>query len=52
MLLANERIPQTDLPQRYRANVTMRGDRVTRLLELEVDLVVPSNRGVGCEEGL
>jgi hypothetical protein len=49
ILLANDRIPQTDVPQRFRAHVTMRGDRVTHLLELEVDLVVPSNLGTGCD---
>ncbi len=49
ILLANELIPRTDVPQRFRAHVTMRGDRVTHLLELDVDLVVPSNHGIGCE---
>jgi hypothetical protein len=50
ILLANERIPQTDEPQIFRLTIVLRGDGVTRLSETVVDIVVPSLDGVGCDD--
>ena len=47
--LVNERIPQTAVPQVFYLTVVLRGDRVTRLKETDVAIVVPSIGGVGCE---
>ena len=50
ILLANERIPQIEIPQRYRMTVVLRGDTVTRLTETVVDIVIPADDGTGCED--
>lgn len=49
ILLANDRIPQTDVVQRFRMRVILRGDGVTELEVREVDLVVPALDGTGCD---
>ena len=45
ILLANERIPQTDVPQIFLLRVVLRGDGVLRLRETVVQIVVPSRGG-------
>lgn len=49
VFLANERIERGAEPLRYRLQVVLRGDGVTRLKTTIVEVVIPSIDGVGCE---
>ena len=49
ILLANDLLPRAAVPQRFRMRVTLRGDGVTALEVREVDVVVPSIGGDGCD---
>lgn len=44
----NELIERTDMVQRYRLQVVLRGDGVTRLKTTVVEVVIPSLDGEGC----
>ncbi len=49
ILLANDFVAQTDVVQRFRMRVILRGDGVTQLEVREVDIVVPALGGMGCD---
>lgn len=49
VLLAQDEIPQTDVPQHFRMRTIVRGDGVTELDVREVDVVVPARGGRGCD---
>lgn len=49
IVLANERIEETDAPQSFLIRVVLRGDGATRLSETLVRIVVPALSGAGCE---
>jgi hypothetical protein len=49
IFLANELIERGEEPLRYRLQVVLRGDGVTRLKTTIVEVVIPSLDGIGCE---
>jgi len=50
VFLANERIERGPEPVSYYLTVVLRGDGVTRLRETQVQVVIPSLDGRGCED--
>lgn len=49
ILLANDRIEETDVPQSFLLRVVLRGDGATHLSETLVRIVVPALSGAGCD---